>query len=98
MKQFEIQSLLNEIGNEEKLYNDKLENNARYDDVKITSLQNKILSRRKQEIEYELEARKKFNDEMRQINMLKSLIQQEGKPISKVQIDILSDYFDNMEN
>lgn len=88
----------NQIGLEEHQYNTKHENNAHYEDEKITALQNKILERRKQEIEMELATRKRFNDEIGQLNLLKSLIQQEGMPVSKVQIEILSDYFDNMEN
>ena len=49
-------------------------------------------------MENELEARKQFNDEMLQLNMLKSLVQKEGRPVSKMQIEILTDYYDNIKN
>ena len=46
----------------------------------------------------ELEARKKFNDEIRSINMLKCLVQKEGRPVSKTQLEILSDHIEHSEN
>ena len=69
-----------------------MDNRIDYEDERITALEEKIVERRRIEIENELALRKKFNDDMNQINMLKCLVQEEGKPVSKVQLEILSDH------